>query len=252
MGALKKEIWLSLILWLPLVAVAELADETTNIRTSLKQHLPELLIEEITPSPISGLYQVVAGTTILYITRDGRYAFSGDVIDLADKQSNLTEKARKKVRLAGLKALGEQNSVIFSPKDPKYTVTVFTDVDCGYCRKLQSDMPAINALGIAIRYLAFPRTGPGTPTFEKMVNIWCAKDRNKAMMLAQEDKKLEPSIPCGSDTVLREFQYGVRVGVGGTPTLLFEDGTLFPGYLPPDKLLEAVKKIREEMQSQSI
>lgn len=233
---------------LPLGGIA--SDEASRVRDSLKQHLPDLVIEEVSATPVAGLYQVVAGTAILYVTADGRYAFSGDMIDLGDRRSNLTEKARQKTRLAGLKSLGEKNMVIFSPKNPKYTVTVFTDVDCGYCRKLQADIPELNAKGIAVRYLAFPRTGPNTPTFEKMVRIWCAKDKTKAMALAQEDKSFE-GVACNSDVVQREFEYGMRIGVEGTPTLLFEDGTLFPGYLPPDKLLEAAKKIRENMLKQA-
>lgn len=223
-------------------------DETSKIRTSLKQHLPDLTIEEITISPISGLYQISAGPTVLYMSQDGRFAFSGDIIDLSANQKNLTEAARKKARLAGLKALGEENMVIFSPKNPQYVVNVFTDVDCGYCRKLQSEMADINAKGIAIRYLAFPRTGPNTPTFDKMVKIWCSKDKTKAMSLAQEDKAFDGTA-CGNNTVLREFEYGMRIGVAGTPTMIFEDGTLFPGYLPPDKLLEAVKQIREQSKA---
>ena len=233
-----------------LFAHCGLADDTGAIRASLKKHLPELTVEEVVPSPVNGIYQVSAGTTVLYVSKDGRYAFSGDIIDLDNGQSNLTENARKKARLAGLKALGEDNMVIYSPKDPKYTITVFTDVDCGYCRKLQADIPELNAKGIAIRYLAFPRTGPHSPTFEKMVKIWCSKDKKQSMTLAQEDKAFEGK-DCGGETIMKEFEYGMRIGVTGTPTLIFEDGTLFPGYLPPDKLLEAAKQIHEQAQPKS-
>lgn len=220
-------------------------DETAKIRESMKEHLPELKIEEITASPLNGLYQIMSGPTILYMSKDGRYVFSGDIIDLTNDQNNITETARKKARLDGLKTLGEENMIVFSPKDPKYKVTIFTDVDCGYCRKLQTDMAEINAKGIAVRYLAFPRSGPKSPTFEKMVKIWCAKDKQQALSLAQQDKSFD-SVACTTNNVQKEFEYGVRIGVAGTPTIIFEDGTLFPGYLPPEKLLEAVKQIREQ------
>lgn len=222
-------------------------DDTSTIRESLKQHLPQLVIENIAPSPVKGVYQVTADSAVIYMSNDGRYALSGDMIDLANGQNNLTESARKKARVASLKTLGEENMVIFSPKDPQYTITVFTDIDCGYCRKLQADMEEINAKGIAIRYLAFPRSGPNTPAFDKMVRIWCSKDKNKALLLANQDKSFDGQL-CNKDTILRQFELGMRMGVNGTPTLIFEDGTLVPGYMPPNKLLEAAKEIREQMQ----
>lgn len=222
-------------------------DDTTSIRESLKQHLPQLTIDNITPSPVKGLYQVTADSAIIYMSNDGRYAFSGDIIDLANGQDNVTESARKKARVASLKALKEEEMVIFSPKNPEYTITVFTDIDCGYCRKLQADMESINAKGIAIRYLAFPRSGPNTPAFDKMVRIWCSSDKNKALLLANQDKSFDGKL-CNKDTIMRQFELGMRMGVSGTPTLIFEDGTLVPGYMPPDKLLEAAKQIRERAQ----
>jgi thiol:disulfide interchange protein DsbC len=223
------------------------SDETA-IRDSLKQHLPKVIIDNISTTPIQGVYQVSAGANVLYMSKDGRYALSGDMIDLADGRSNITENARKKARVAAIKALGESNMVVFSPKDPKYTVIVFTDVDCSYCRKLQADMEAINAKGIAIRYLAFPRSGPNTPGFDKMVRVWCSKDKNKALSLASLDKSFEGK-DCSKDTVMREFELGLKLGINGTPTLIFEDGTLVPGYMTPDQLLETAKQIREQSSS---
>lgn len=219
-----------------------------KIRSNLKQHFPELTIDEISKSPVNDLYQVTAGSSVLYVTSDGRYAVSGDLIDLENAQTNLTENTRKAARLKGLKNLGEENMIIFSPKDPKYTVTVFTDVDCGYCRKLQSDMAKLNDLGIAIRYLAFPRTGPNSPTYEKMLKIWCAKDKKQALSSASQDKPLIGT-ECTNNNVAKEFQFGLMVGVTGTPTMIFEDGTLFPGYLPPEKLLEVVEHIHSQKKS---
>lgn len=220
------------------------SDETT-IRDSLKHSFPKVAIESIASTPIQGLYEVKAGSDVLYVSKDGRYMLSGDMIDLADGRSNLTENARKKARVAAIKALGENNMVIFSPKNPQYTVVVFTDVDCTYCRKLQADMQAINEKGIAIRYLAFPRSGPNTPGFDKMVRVWCSKDKNKALSLASLDQSFD-SKDCGKETVMREFELGLKLGINGTPTLIFEDGTMVPGYMTPDQLLEMAKQIREQ------
>lgn len=227
-------------------AQAASANEASDkIRSVMKQHFPDLAVNDIKLSPINGLYQVSMGPNVLYVTSDARYALSGDIIDLQNEQNNLTEEVRKQARLNGIKDLGQENMIIFSPKSPKYTVTVFTDVDCGYCRKMQSEMSKINELGIAIRYLAFPRSGPDSPTFNKMVSVWCAKDKKNAMTLAQSDKQVTPNL-CRDNNVMKELQFGLQIGVSGTPTLIFEDGTMVPGYLPPDKLLEVAEHLAKK------
>lgn len=249
LSILRVSVLISALLSVQLVfAQTNSEDGPDKIRQVLKQQFPDLTIDEVSPSPVKGLYQVAAGSTVIYITGDGHYAFNGDIIDLAHSQSNLTEDFRKQARLKGLKSLGQENMIIFSPKNPKYTVSVFTDVDCGYCRKMQSEMAKINSLGIAIRYLAFPRSGPNTPTFEKMVSIWCSKDKNRAISLAQQDKPIETTM-CPNNNVMKEFQFGISIGVAGTPTLIFEDGTLVPGYLPPDKLLEVAEQLSKKKTS---
>jgi thiol:disulfide interchange protein DsbC len=227
-------------------AIAKPQDaDATKIRSVLNQHFPELVIDDVKPSPVDGVYQVMAGARVIYISKDGRYALNGDMIDLQDAQNNLTEEVRKQARLKGLKDLGQDNMIVFAPKDPKYTVTVFTDVDCGYCRKMQSEMAKINELGIAVRYLAFPRSGKNTPTFDKMVSVWCAKDKKQAINLAKQDKPVEHNV-CPNNHVQKEFDLGIAMGVQGTPTLIFEDGTMVPGYLPPEKLLEAAEHLSKK------
>lgn len=223
---------------------AQAANKSTQlIQSSLQTSFPELIVQEgdIVSSPIPGLYQVTASGAVLYVTQNGRYLVSGDIIDLQDKQNNLTEHARKKVRLAGLSAMGQENMIVFAASKPKHTITVFTDIDCGYCRKLQEDMPALNAKGITVRYLAFPRSGPQSSTFEKMVKVWCAKDRKKALEEASHDKAIGTGEPCDTTIVAKSFDLGLMLGVAGTPTMILEDGTLYPGYLPPDKLLSLLQ-----------
>jgi thiol:disulfide interchange protein DsbC len=229
---------------LPSAYAKEAAEDTSHINATLKKHFPDLATVEVTPSAVSCLYQVIAGSSVFYVTKDARYLVSGDMIDLQKSQHNVTEDARKTARLAGLKALGNEHMILFSPKDPKYTINVFTDVDCGYCRKFQAEMGKINDLGIAVRYLAFPRSGPNTPTYEKMVKVWCAKDKKQAMNQASKDQEIKGE-ECSDKSVLKEFQFGVMAGVNGTPTIIFEDGSLFPGYLPPEKLLQVAKKVRQ-------
>lgn len=226
-------------------AGAKPADDNAKIRDSLAKNFPSLKIDSINPSPLPGLFQVMAGGSVLYISTDGRYAVSGDIIDLNNDQANLTETARKEARVTGLKTLGEDQMIIFPAKDPKYTISVFTDIDCGYCRKLQSEVPKMNDLGITVRYLPFPRSGPQSPTAEKMVKIWCAKDRRVALTNASEDKVFEGQ-SCTNHEILKAFQYGLMIGVSGTPSILFEDGTLVPGYLPPEKIKELAEQIKAQ------
>jgi thiol:disulfide interchange protein DsbC len=221
--------------------------EVTQLQAILKKQFPELPSVEIVPSPIAGLYQATAGSHVFYVSKEGRYIVSGEVIDLQQSQKNLTEETRKKARLHALKSLSDNYAIVFSPKNPQYTITVFTDVDCGYCKKLQSEIKQLNALGIAVRYLAFPRQGPQSATFHKMQKIWCAKDKKLAMEKAMDgsDQEIPQNPACTQDVLLKQLEMGMAIGLSGTPTILFEDGTLLPGYLPPEKLLEAVKKIRE-------
>ncbi len=235
---------LSVIL-LPLQGIAK---DHNQIEENLKKNFPQLTIEEISASPVSGLYQVMASGNILYATQDGRYIIAGDLIDLQNGQNNLSEGARKTSRLKSLKGIEEENMLTFAAKKPEYVVTVFTDVDCGYCRKLHAEMSKLNDLGITVRYLAFPRAGESSETAEKMSKIWCAKNKQQAFNDANNDKAVEGSV-CPDRSIARGYELGQAMGINGTPTLVFEDGTIFPGYLPPEKLLEAAKQIRTQAQT---
>ncbi|RMD71387.1 MAG: bifunctional protein-disulfide isomerase/oxidoreductase DsbC [Gammaproteobacteria bacterium] len=229
------------ILW-GLVALAWLSPAFSGveaIRQSLSQVLPGEQADSIEPSPVPGLYEVSFGGTILYVSEDGRYLIQGDLLDLKTRE-NITEKKRAKARIKAIESLGEKNMVVFSPPDPKYTITVFTDIDCTYCRKLHSQIKAYNALGIKVRYLAFPRAGIGSPSYEKAVSVWCAEDRQKAMTLAKAGKPIEKRT-C-PNPVAKEYQLGKAIGVNGTPAIILEDGTLIPGYVPPERLLKILEE----------
>lgn len=237
--------WLSLVVLVTLLPLQAFTQDNKKIEEKLKKNFPQITIEEITPSPIPGLSQVLANGNILYATADGRYIIAGDLIDLQTGQNNLSETARKKSRLNSLKSATEDNMIVFAAKKPEYAVTVFTDVDCGYCRKFHSDVAKINELGISVRYLAFPRAGENSPTAEKMSKIWCAKNKQQAFDDASADKAVEGNV-CNDKSIAKGYELGTAMGINGTPTMVFEDGTLFPGYLPPEKLLEAVKQIHAQ------
>ena len=125
--------------------------------------------------------------------------------------------------------------IVFAPDAPKHIITVFTDVDCGYCARMHRQMADYNRLGIEIRYTAFPRAGIGSPTYEEMVSVWCAEDQHTAMTDAKAGRAVEPA-RCDSP-VSDQYEAGRAIGVNGTPAIVLESGELIPGYLPPDELL---------------
>lgn len=226
-----------------MVGSAQAEMSSVSAAEELKKNFPQLQIDKMALSPLEGLLEVQTNNTVFYVTPNGRYLLLGDLLDLGDNKKNLTEEARKKQRLKGLAQIEPKDVIVFPAKEPKYTVTVFTDIDCSYCRQFHEDREALNARGISLRYLAFPRAGVNSETGEKMKRIWCASDRKAAMTAAMQGHSF-PSESCDNHPVEKELAYGLSIGVRGTPTVMFEDGTLFPGYLSPDQLLEIAKQAR--------
>jgi len=214
-----------------------------SVKHQIQAAFPEVTIESIQKSPLKGLYQVTAGPVIFYASNDGHFLLLGDVFDLTLKDKdkrNLTENLRKKSRLELLKSLKPTDMITYKPTAVKGVVTVFTDTDCGYCRKLHSEVSQLTDLGIEVRYLAFPRQGVDSPTYNTMVSVWCAKDPQAALSAAMDGKEVEAKT-C-KNTLAEQFSLGQKIGLNGTPTLLFPDGTLIGGYVPADKLAkEAIK-----------
>ncbi len=195
---------------------------------------PGMKPDHVTETALSGMYEVRFGSIIVYLSADGRYMLRGDLIDL-DAGRNVTEVARRSMRAETIGGLGEASMITFAPHTVKHTITVFTDVDCPYCARMHQQMADYNRLGIAIRYTAFPRAGVGSPTWDKMVSVWCAKDQHGAMTDAKAGVAVEPA-RC-DDPVELHYEAGKAIGVTGTPAIVLESGTLIPGYVPPDELL---------------
>jgi len=191
--------------------------------------------DQIGTSPLAGMKEVIYGSDIYYVTLDGRYLLSGSLFDL-QTQSNLTEKRLSGLRLDLLKTADESKMIVYKAKGKqKHVITVFTDIDCVYCRKLHSGMAEMNKLGITVRYMSYPRAGLGSPSYDKAVSVWCAKDRNKAMDDAKNNNKIVAKT-CDDSPVKEQYLLGQRLGINSTPSLLLEDGHLMPGYAPPEKL----------------
>jgi len=197
-------------------------------------------VSSVKPSPVAGLYLVVAPPMVLLMSKDGRYVVDGNLVDMQQRVAIGAEE-RAEAKKAVLAKISEKDMIIYKPKKVKHVVTVFTDIDCGYCRMLHNQMAEYNKRGIEIRYLAFPRAGIGSQSYYKAVSVWCAKNRNQAMDQAKLGKDMERK-SC-TNPVAKEYQLGQELGVNGTPSIVLADGEILPGYAPPDKLASMLDKM---------
>lgn len=213
--------------------------DTQAVEGALKKILPNVKPDSITASPLTGLYEVAIGPKLLYISEDGRYLIHGALID-ANTRENITEKKESEARVSSLKKIGTDKMIVFSPKIHQYVAYVFTDIDCGYCRKLHSEIDQYLKEGIEIRYLFFPRTGEGSDSWLKAVSVWCAKDRNAAFTKAKRGENLERK-DC-DNPVAEHFALGSDMGANGTPMIVTENGTILGGYVPATQLSKILKQ----------
>jgi thiol:disulfide interchange protein DsbC len=222
-------------------APAQQTQPKADPRAEIATHIPGARADELRASPVPGVYELTRGTDIAYVTADGKYAFTGDLYDLGSND-NLTEQHRRELRVKRIAAVPESEMLIFGPKDPKYTITVFTDVDCPYCRKLHSQIAEFNRLGVRVRYLLYPRTGPNTVAWTKAEQVWCSADRNDALTRAKLGQELKTK-PCANNPVARSYALGQEFAVQGTPAIILADGEMLPGYVPPEVLVEHLKDV---------
>ena len=229
------------LVFLAATAVATGADMELEKRLTAKVQsiLPDAKVAAISASAIEGLYEVIVGGEVLYLSGDGRYALQGDLMDL-EQRRNLSEERRAEVRRLALAAVDVNKTIEFAPETAKHAIYVFTDVDCSYCRRMHNEIDQLLGAGVAVRYLAFPRAGLGTESYRKTVSVWCAKDRRQALTDAKLGKAVEP-VEC-ENPVSDQFQLGQRLGVRGTPAIYLKSGEQIGGYVPPGQLLEYLKR----------
>ena len=207
------------------------------IRQQFANSRPDVVIESVAVSDVAGIYTVsLKNGPDIYVSADGKHFFLGDLFAVtASGFQNLAETRRNADRKALMAEVAREDMIIFSPdKEAKGAVYVFTDVDCGYCQKLHAEVPELNAMGIEVRYLAYPRAGAGSPTYNKMVSAWCADDRQEAMNNLK-NRKAVAAKSC-ENPVAEEYELGNQVGVTGTPAIVTTDGQLIPGYMPAKRL----------------
>mgnify|MGYP000659734548 CR=1 FL=1 len=196
--------------------------------------------DEITATQISGLYAVRDGSKILYLSADGRYLLHGELYDLSTGEpENLTEKSLQGLRKQLINSVPANEFITFKAKNEKYKINIFTDIDCGYCRKLHSEIEDYLAEGISINYLFFPRAGLNSDAYKKAVSVWCADDKNEAMTIAKMGTGVLEKKTC-KNPVKEHMALGDKIGVRGTPMMVTNDGTVFPGYVPAKQLAKAL------------
>ena len=200
----------------------------------------QVRIDRVGAAPMPGYREVIVGGQTLYISDDGRYLLQGTLFDTASNK-DLSQASLGTLRRELLKTVPAGDRIIFAPPNPKYTLSVFTDIECGYCQKLHSQIAEYNRQGIAIEYLAFPRMGLASLDHKKMIAVWCATDRKKALTDAKAGRKI-PMKDC-KNPVTMQYDLGQRMGLTGTPMLITSDGAQLPGYMPPAEMRAALDKL---------
>jgi Protein-disulfide isomerase len=213
------------------------SDGADAIRASVESLGGRGELQAVRKAPVAGLMEVQADGEILYFTPDGKYLIAGDIYRVADR-ANLTEGARGKIRVAQLATSDASTHISYGPKDANHVIYVFTDISCGYCQQWHQQVPALNAAGVRVEYLAWPRGGARSPDVAKMDSIWCAKDRRAAYDAAIAGKSVA-SASCKSP-VMAQYDLGERIGVQGTPAIFAADGRQLGGYIPAKAILQAL------------
>ena len=228
-----------LLLLLFVMSSSALADDVADLKQKLKKMFPNEAPFEVSKTPVPGLFEVDFGDSFMYITADAEYAVKGDIIHMLTN-ANLTDIKRSENRLKTLSAITDKNTIIYPAVNKIVRMTVFTDIDCSYCRKLHSQIAGYNKLGIEVRYAFYPRAGIGSNSYKKAVSVWCADDQHAALDRAKSGQVIEER-NCDNPVALH-MDVANKIGVNSTPTLVFDDGTVIPGYIPPARLIALLKQ----------
>jgi len=202
----------------------------------VKDLFPTTEVTAVKESPLPGFIEMKVGSDIFYISKDEKYLIQGDIYDI-ETQVNLTENSKADTRKAYAQRFDDDHSIVFPAKNPVAEVVVFTDIDCGYCRKLHREIAGYNENGISIRYVFFPRSGPGSAGWLKAEQVWCAESRTAAMTSAKNNEPFT-SGDCDASVIEEHFAVVNELGLTGTPALLTTEGVLIVGYRSPDELLK--------------
>lgn len=217
-------------------------DQANTVRTAINKARPGLTVSDIRTTPIANLLEIdLGGNDTAYITIDGKYLFTGNMFRIEEGRFvNVADERMQPLRAAKIASVKKEDMVVFpAVGETQAHITVFTDIDCGYCRKLHKEVPELNAMGIEVRYLAFPRAGSPSPSADKLETVWCAKDREQAMTDMKNGKELATN-KCGTKIIAAQYELGLELGINGTPAIIKPNGELLPGYMPAAKLAQSL------------
>lgn len=220
-------------------------DSAADARAALAAKIPGVKPEELRPSPIPGLWELSRGAEVTYVSADGQFLLMGDIYRIPRDGGpfpNLSDARRRELRAELLAAIPDSETIPFGPAKARHTITVFTDPDCSWCRKMHSQIAEYNRLGIRIRYAFFPREGPDSEAWRKSEAVWCSRDRQDALTRAKQGQPVKVQA-CGQTPVRHTWELGRELGVEGTPGLVLGNGELIPGYLPPRDLLRHLDEL---------
>jgi thiol:disulfide interchange protein DsbC len=224
----------------PALAATAQVPVPADVKARVVSKLKDVSPSDVSSSPVPGLYEVTMGGLIAYVSADGKYLVSGNIYDL-ETEVNLTATRRNAARAKALASLRDDQMIVFSPENPKMTVTVFTDIDCGYCRKFHSHIADLTKAGVRVRYMMFPRTGPETESWRKAEAVWCSADRKDALTRAKKGEPVKAK-NCGDAAITAQYEMGDELGVEGTPAVFTQAGDYIGGYLTPEQLVKAVQE----------
>lgn len=223
------------------------AEIEKRVRAAVASVAPKAELDRVAPSVVAGFTEVITEGQTVYVSNDGRYLIQGSLFDI-EKKEDVSQLGLSVVRRAELAKIPAADRIVFAPVGPaRHRVAIFTDIECGFCRKLHEDIAEYNKRGIAIEYLAFPRAGLQSPDGIAMQSVWCASDRRKALTDAKAGRPVPP-MAC-RNPVADQYESGRRMGLTGTPMIINEDGLMLPGYLPPDKMLESLDKLASQSKA---
>jgi thiol:disulfide interchange protein DsbC len=216
----------------------------------LKSKLSSMLgleINAVKPSAMPGLVELITNQGLFYASADGKFFIQGKLYGLGAQVTNFSEESLAQVRVDGMDKFSNA-MIVYPAKNEKHVVTVFTDITCGYCRKMHEQMDDYNDKGITVRYLAYPRSGikdrsgQYSEGFKDLRSIWCHENPEEALTKAKTGSNVEQRI-CDKP-IEGEFNFGRQVGVNGTPAIILEGGMMVPGYKEPEALLTLLEQVK--------
>ncbi|MES9843875.1 MAG: DsbC family protein [Candidatus Sedimenticola sp. 6PFRAG5] len=240
---MKKTLALLSALLISSVAQADSQADMQTLLKNLSKELPGASAENITTTPIQGLYKVINNGRILYVTPDLKYAVNGSIIDL-ESRTDITARDQGILSMAEINAIGSEKMVVFPAKDKssKREITVFTDTSCPFCAKLHNEVPALNEAGITVRYMLYPRAGIGSDAYKVLQSVWCAENQQQAMTDAKAGKTI-PEKSC-DNPIEEHLALGGKVGLRGTPLVFMDSGIKVSGYRPADALIQSINSTK--------